>query len=86
MTSVRVLVDDRRFTVEFDEDGSPRRIKERKRVHPNHSYLTNVAEFPYWSAKHHRLGGPNTLPVRIIAEARKALGKTEQPERPSHAV
>lgn len=74
MSTIRVLVDDRRFIVDFDGAGRPIRIKERKKQRPGHAYLERIVELPYWSAKHHKLGGPKTLPFRIITAARDAAG------------
>lgn len=73
MTKVTINLDDRRFIVFFDDHGEPLRIKERKRIHPDHPYLTSVYDYPYWHAKHHKLGGPTTLPVRILAAARELM-------------
>lgn len=68
MTSKTVTVDDRRFIVDFDEQGEAVRIKERKKfgIYP----LDGWYNAPYWSAKHHKIGSPKTLPARIIAAAK----------------
>lgn len=71
-----VTVNNRRFLVDFSTDGSPIRIKERKVLHAGHPYLECIYNAPYWSAKHHRKGGPKTLVARILEEA----------ERVSHAI
>lgn len=70
-----VRVDGRTFIVDFDDAGEPLRIKERKKygAYP----LDGWYNAPYWHAKHHVLGGPNTLPVRILAAAR-----ADQPTSP----
>jgi hypothetical protein len=69
MTSKTVTIDGRKFIVDFDENGEPLRIKERKTYEAGRPWerLYNAS---YWDAKHHSLGGPDTLPVRIIAAAR----------------
>lgn len=71
--TVHVKVDARYFLVDFDAQGAPVRIKERKVHMPGHPYLETLFNAPYWSAAHHKLGAAWTLPARIIAEARKKL-------------
>ena len=57
---VRVVVDGRKFKVEFDSDGRPLRIKERK------IYSHGVYEPSYWVAACH---GQGRRPKRIIEAA-----------------
>ena len=64
-----VTVNNRRFLVDFDDAGQPVRIKERKVLHAGHPYLEHIYNAPYWSAKHHGIGGPKTLVARILEEA-----------------
>jgi len=64
-----VTVADRRFIVDF-EDGQPVRIKERKLFMPGHPYLESIYDAPYWSAKHHPVGGPKTMVARILLAAK----------------
>lgn len=66
-----VTVNNRRFLVDFDDEGKPVRIKERKVWHAGHPYLEHIYNAPYWSAKHQGIGGPKTLVARIL-EAAKA--------------
>lgn len=68
---IRVTVDGRIFLVDFDTNGKPLRIKERKKygTYP----LDGWHNASYWHAKHHRLGSLKTLPARIIAQARVGL-------------
>ena len=71
--SVRVRLDGRRFVVTFDEDGSAIRIGEYKNgMSRGRRHFWN---FTYWSLTHHgaRTMGFNTIPNRIIREARLAL-------------
>lgn len=68
-TSKRVTLDTgRTFIVDFDEEGDPVRIKERKKYgkYP----LDGWYNAPYWSAKHHQLGSPDTIPARVLALAK----------------
>lgn len=65
-----VTVNNRRFLVDFDADGKPVRIKERKVWHAGHPYLEHIYNAPYWSAKHHAIGGPKTLVARILEAAK----------------
>lgn len=64
-----VKIDGRVFVVSFNEDGSPRAIKERK-VHMPGTYMASVYNAPYWHASH-GLGGDKSLPVRILREAKR---------------
>lgn len=66
-----VTVDGRRFVVEFFDDGSPRRIKERKKINPGHPYLEHVIDRPYWHAEHHKIGGTTTMVSRILELAKR---------------
>ncbi|MFA5898836.1 MAG: hypothetical protein WC829_06950 [Hyphomicrobium sp.] len=66
-----VTLGTRRFLVDFDDAGEPVRIKERKVLHAGHPYLEHIYNAPYWSAKHHGIGGPKTLVSRILEEAKK---------------
>lgn len=67
-TKTWVDVDGRRFIVEFDADGVPLRIKQRKAY--GQYPIEGVYDAPYWHAKCHQLGkSKNTLPRRIIAAA-----------------
>lgn len=70
IASVWVTINNRRFIVEFDDAGEPTNIKERKTLHAGHPYLERLYNAPYWSAKHHSIGGPKTIVSRILAEAR----------------
>lgn len=70
VAAVWVNINNRHFIVEFDDTGAPVRIKERKTLHAGHPYLEHVYNAPYWSAKHHSIGGPKTLVSRILVEAR----------------
>jgi len=63
-----VTVEDRKFIVRFDQRGNPQSIKERV-VYEKGRPWEALQDKPYW---HHSrgLGGPQTLPQRIIAAAR----------------
>lgn len=69
--SKTVTVDGRKFIVDFNEAGEPVRIKERK-THGTGKPWECLYNAPYWNAKHHKLGGPDTLPMRILAAAKGA--------------
>lgn len=66
---ISVEVDGRRFIVTFDGEGNCNNIKQRKIHDPGRPWEA-IYHAPYW---HHsaKLGGPNTLPRRIIAAARE---------------
>jgi hypothetical protein len=61
----RVEIGLRRFIVEFNGDKAIR-IKERKADSPK----GRVRDVAYWSAKHHPVGGPDSMSARILAAAR----------------
>lgn len=63
-----VTVDGRKFVVDLDGDGKPLSIKERK-LHAPGEHWECWFNAPYW---HHsrKLGGPKTMPSRIIAAAK----------------
>lgn len=67
--SSRVTLEGRTFIVDFDDGGTPVRIKERKMYgkYP----LDGWYNAPYWSAKHHALGSSKTIPARVLAAAQK---------------
>lgn len=61
-----VIVDNRFFTVAYGIDDVPLRITERKKV--TNFGVDYEYNYPYWH-RTHALGGPKTLPVRILAAA-----------------
>lgn len=64
-----VRLDGRTFIVEFDANGKPLRIKERKKYgEPPFDGWYNML---YWSAKHHKLGKRSTIPQRILAAVKE---------------
>jgi len=65
---VHCIVDGRKFIVRFCRSGNPQGIKERV-VYAKGRPWEALYDKPYW---HHsqKLGGPATLPQRIIAAAR----------------
>ena len=69
--TVHVKVDDRKFVVRFDQHGDPTSIKQIKVSSPGRPWEALYAA-PYW---HHSapLGGPNTMPSRVVAAAREKL-------------
>lgn len=67
--SVHIHLEKRYFIVDFDANGKPLRIKERKRYGtPPYDGWHNAT---YWHHKHHAIGGAKFLTARII-EAAKA--------------
>ena len=67
MRQRQVMVNDRKFVVDLEDDGTPIRIKERK-VYAKGSLYESFYNAPYWSAKHHRLGKTNTIVARILEQ------------------
>jgi len=72
---VTVQPDKRVFVVEFDSDGEPLRIKERKNKKPP---MAGVYDTQIWSAKSNGRGGSHTLPERIINLARQKLRREHE--------
>lgn len=62
-----VKVDGRVFVVNLDAGGKPQSIKERKVYAPGKPW-GRVYNASYWH-KSHKLGGPDTMPARILAAA-----------------
>ena len=68
---VTVNVDGRKFIVTLSPDGAPLLIKER-RVHAPGKPWECLCNKSYWHAKHHKIGGPETMVARIVAAAQKS--------------
>lgn len=67
MFTKRVKLDERHFTVVFDDDGKPLRIRERKLYAPGKPWEA-WGETSYWSAKHHTVPKKSTsIVARILA-------------------
>jgi hypothetical protein len=62
-STTRVTLDGRSFFVDYDDRNEPIRIKERKVTEGGIKYAS------YWVGKHHPVGGPSTIPARILAVA-----------------
>lgn len=69
-TKVRVQIDGRNFIAEFDQDGNPLRIKERKDLKPP---AIGIYEISYWVASSHKMGKQNSISYKVIAAAREKL-------------
>jgi hypothetical protein len=72
MESVYVQIEGREFLVDFDENGEPCQVKERKSYARGTMYEA-FYNAPYWSAKHHPLGSSGTMLARIARAAAQAL-------------
>ena len=68
MRTIHCIVEGRYFIVVFDQKGNPQAIRQRG-VYAKGRPWEALHDKPYW---HHsaRLGGPTTMPQRIIAAAR----------------
>ncbi len=66
-----VSIGSRKFLVDFDADGKPVRIKERKVWHAGHPYLEHIYNAPYWHARHHKKGRGSSIVNQILDEANR---------------
>lgn len=75
MAIVWVKIEGRKFRVDFDDNGEPVRIYERKKFGEG-TLFCGVYNAVYWHSKHHAIGGAKFLTARIIAAARAKRAAT----------